>query len=495
MKRALINVWIVLLIVGGCLLFQRNRPPNVMLVVLDAVRADALSSYGYERETTPFIDTLASKGLVYSRAYSPSSWTMPSHASIFTGQTPYEHGCHHVHAYLVDRHNTLAEALRDRGYVTAAFNANPVISKDNNLLQGFETIDEVWRTHDPSKLDYRGSEYTNEQVKAWIARTKEPWFVFINYMDAHNPYWPPVEYRNRYLRGDLGPIASLANINNMSVLSGKLKLAPGDYRQLRNLYDGSISYLDYIVSDLMSAVNKRTTLVIITSDHGEAFGEHGHFTHNSLLYRELLHVPLIFYGKNINEPMIDDGLVSIKDIYRAILEASPYNLSSGSPVMAFHYPSLTNRWINKHKSTGFSLIDGRMHYIAFQKELPEVYDDEGELINLCPSSISPLTVQKVINDQLRNIDAFVERDEDLKSDDSLQDEFRLAKLRTLGYSGGEVAPNISAHAEVHLNRGVAFARIGRFDLALKEMQKAQKTQPYNKRVNQVLLAIRNKVGK
>jgi len=209
---------------------------NVVLIVLDTTRADHLSAYGYPRPTTPFLEELASESTLYENAVSPAPWTLPSHASLFTGLLPSAHGANAEHQWLREKFMTLAELLRRHGYVTAGFSNNPTVSHASNLDQGFEhfanvflewgpelgwdggkggiqrTIPErllhkllVWR-EPPDK----GARRTRELVGRWLdgwqaAAPRRPFFVFVNLLEAHLPYTPSPRFRERFVSEPLRP--------------------------------------------------------------------------------------------------------------------------------------------------------------------------------------------------------------------------------------------------------------------------------------------------
>lgn len=293
--------------------------PNLVLITLDTARADHFSSYGYSRETTPNIDSLASQGVLFENAFSNSSWTLPAHASLFTGRLPYETGADWLSPMSEDN-LTLAEALAAAGYRTAGFAANTsYVSPEWGLGQGFSHFevygnlaDLMTRTIYGKKssltllprLGYfeipgrKSAETINGEFLSWLDRSgSRPFFAFLNYLDAHDPYLPPEPYRTQFStdvsRGDV------INFQFQVPFRRKAEVSPAEIQQEINSYDGALSYLDAQVGALMNELAARglqeNTLVVITSDHGEAFGNHDLFGHGNSLYLESLHVPLIFY--------------------------------------------------------------------------------------------------------------------------------------------------------------------------------------------------------
>lgn len=293
-----------------------GNPPNIILIVLDSVRQDHLSCYGYPRKTTPNIDSLAVEGTLFENAYSASCWTIPSHASLFTGLYPSQHGVDLDHPFIHPEHQTLASYLKTEGYQTACISCNSFAAGGGtNLNRGFDlTIDVDGAFREGTGLINRGIRYAQKQWRAftrhdrgaeratslaedWLGQQSGPFFLFINFMDCHLPYRlkrperyqfiPPVE-RKRVDRIPLDPFA---------VMAGELALNSREVAGIRALYDGSLYYLDQQIGKLVERLKElgvyEQTILLITSDHGESFGEHGLFDHQYGLYEHQVRVPLI----------------------------------------------------------------------------------------------------------------------------------------------------------------------------------------------------------
>jgi arylsulfatase A-like enzyme len=324
--------------VGGRVVAERrlaaSRPqpatgvPSVLLLILDTVRAAELSLYGYGRLTTPELEHWAERGTVFERAFAPSPWTLPSHASIFTGRPELTLGATHWDRLGTDW-PTLAEVMRARGYGTAAFVANTDWAGwDSGLSRGFERYDDypvsLWTAvsatsfgrviypmlYDrlPGRLQrlpgglrlrhpqqHRSAAAIAAGFLAWLDdRPRAPYFAFLNFMDAHTPYTPPDSFRNRYRTPMPRPVSPYAWSDRPPV-----RLTPTDLRPKQDLYDGSIAYLDAEIGRLLGALERRGalehTLVVLTADHGEEFAEHGLGGHGSTLYRLSVQVPLVLW--------------------------------------------------------------------------------------------------------------------------------------------------------------------------------------------------------
>ena len=336
--------------------------PNILLIVLDTARADRMSLYGYSRDTTPFLSAWARESTVFDRAVSPAPWTLPSHASIFTGQYPAVHQATNEHPYMRAELVTLAEILADKGYATVGFSGNSTVGSAENMDQGFEHFYEVfqlpalrpvrhlalsWLLREISGSRPSGKTSASETgafIRRWLGRwekspqvSRRPFFMFINYIDAHLPYVPPPDFRKKFLSSPLRPIVQRLCGRNWLREAFYRMGSPGtmageDYRQLADLYDGEIAFLDAELRGLLEDLRRRglldATCVAIVSDHGENLGEHGGLLdHCFSLHQTLLHVPLIIrypplFPKGLRLP----ALVSTTSLFRTILDeagASP----------------------------------------------------------------------------------------------------------------------------------------------------------------------------
>jgi arylsulfatase A-like enzyme len=324
--------------------------PNVLLVILDTVRASSLSVYGHERPTTPFLETLAREALRFERAISPAPWTLPSHASMFTGRSTHELSADWRRT-LDAEYPTLAEYLRENGYATAGFVANlGYCGWESGLGRGFiryednpvsfrqaitessllnTVVDHRWfKTlvgRDENFMRKSGDE-VNRAFLDWLRGQPEnrPFMAFLNYYDAHDPYQPPEPFRSRLATGaSRGRMSPLHRWND-----DPFNPLPADsiIRQEREAYEGAIAYLDQKLAELVGELEHLgrldETIVIITSDHGEEFGEHGVYDHGNSLYIEGIHVPLLIRYP----PRVDGGRVRVEPVSLTRLPATVLDL-------------------------------------------------------------------------------------------------------------------------------------------------------------------------
>jgi arylsulfatase A-like enzyme len=294
--------------------------PNVLLLVMDTQRADHLSSYGYDRKTTPRIDGIAQEGALYTQAYAASSWTLPSHATLFTGAFPWDHRSGVIRRPYLDRSlPTVAEILREQGFATGGFVANPYwCGRQTGLHRGFiryedfyhNVEDAVTRTTLGRRFWYsvmpklgrsdvpgrKSAEEVNARFLSWQSGLDgRPFFAFLNYFDVHAPLIPPAPYAGRF-SGD-SSVAREREIDIGALTGDMPALSEQRLRRTIDRYDESLAYLDASIGALVDSLRSRgvldNTLLIITSDHGESFGEHGMVFHGHSMYRDQIAVPLI----------------------------------------------------------------------------------------------------------------------------------------------------------------------------------------------------------
>ncbi len=285
--------------------------PNVLLIVLDTVRGKNLSLYGYERPTTPALERLAERGTVFELALATSPWTLPTHGSLFTGRPAHDLSTDWKRP-LDDTHPTLAEVLGAEGFESAAFVGNLYYGGEAfGLGRGFARYDDqprsaamvvhsAWLTRTLAErvrrwtgtrqdLVRKTADDINRSFLSWLDRRGgRPFFVFLNYYDGHDPYLPPAPFDTRF--SEEPPLYWLETDDASELTSEQIA-------ELVDAYDNSIAYLDDRLGRLFAALEERgileNTLVVVTSDHGEEFGEHGLLFHGHTLYLPALHVPLI----------------------------------------------------------------------------------------------------------------------------------------------------------------------------------------------------------
>jgi len=317
--------------------------PNVFLLTIDALRADHLGYHGYERDTSPFLDSLADRAARFSTAISASSHTREAIPALLTGRYPDVFASQGYRCVT----ETIADRLRTAGYATAGFHSNPYVSRAYGFDSGFDTFDDdlrlgqnritalIQRALDKfllNKGEYHArAETINERSLDWIGTVDDgPMFLWNHYMDPHGPYNPPDGYS--YADDEISN--SRAHDLYQTVINQPGEVAEEKRQLLLNCYDGEIRYLDEQLRKFFDELEEREllrdSLIIITADHGEAFGEHGFFTHPRQLHEHLIHVPLLISSPVEEEVRDQDGPVSSLDLVPSILDSADL-ASTGLP--------------------------------------------------------------------------------------------------------------------------------------------------------------------
>lgn len=273
---------------------ETEQAQGIILIVVDTLRADALSCYGAPDEVSPAIDALARSGVRFEEVRSTSSWTLPAHASLFTASMTTEHGTNAWTDRLPADRTTLAEVFRDAGYRTAAFTEGVYLTPSYGMDQGFDRFDH----------GSRSVRETIDKGRAWLEGVRGPFFLFLHTYEVHSPHSPPEPYRSRFVRGYEGPLPAVPPYTDR--LDELLGRAPeeSDVRYLRDLYAAEVAYADNVLGELFHYLEERSFfehgLLALTSDHGEEFFEHGGFAHRTTLYEEQVRIPLIFRGADVS---------------------------------------------------------------------------------------------------------------------------------------------------------------------------------------------------
>lgn len=396
--------------------------PNVVLIVLDTVRAQSLSVYGYGRDTSPHLEEFASRGVRFDQARTAGAWILPAHASMFTGHWPYELSARRDRP-LDTRYPTLAGFLRSHGYATAGFAANTYFgSRWYGLGRGFTHYEDVPLTsleilrssimgryllrkaspfHNSRPNAYferKDAEMINREAIAWLSNRPvgRPFFAFLNYDDAHDPYLCPRRPERPFGRTPADP-RDLATLRDWLEV---VKRKPGrrDIALARDGYDDCIAYLDDQVGRLFAKLEAKglleNTLVIVAGDHGELIGERGEFGHGQSLHHEVIHVPLLMVApRRVPRGRIVATPVSLRDLPATV--ADLVGLGRESP---FPGHSLAQHWSSTPATavgdgtliltetadelstaptgaiTGRSLVAGSTLYIRKKDGSEELYD-------------------------------------------------------------------------------------------------------------------------
>jgi len=282
------------------------RPRNAILISIDTLRPDHLSCYGHDRPTSPTLDKLAEEGVRFTDVTSAAPWTLPAHATMFTGLYPSHHGVRTHENRLPESAVTLAEEFRDHGFRTlAVVNTHNVGAPQFQLRQGFERFRYIVETEEQPELrTYDCAEVVVSTAKELLqgGDRDQPFFLFLHFYDVHTDFTPRAEYRDMFVSPYGGDLKGLSTELNRFRIQGN-KLGEADLRWLREMYDAEIRQLDDVLGRFFAWLDEqgfaKDTLFVVTSDHGEEFQEHGSFLHGTTHYDELLRIPWILRGPGV----------------------------------------------------------------------------------------------------------------------------------------------------------------------------------------------------
>jgi len=342
------------------------RRPNVVVYLIDALRPDRLGAYGHEASVSPRIDSFALDATLFESAWAQSSWTKASVGSIFTGVWPPVHGANRRQDVLPDTAETLAERLRAKGYWTAALSANPNIVEPFGFAQGFDSFQYFDRGRKRSAVAHDALEGVLDQAAG------RPFFLYLHTVDPHTPYAPPSPFRERYVRGDIEDPALGRNQTLFDLEAGRVEATAQLTADLEALYAGEIASNDHSFGLLLDTLSRRglagETVVVLVSDHGEEFGDHGRWTHGKQLYVESLAIPLIIRlpgvagGRRVEAPVQQIDLVPTLLDYLRVDRPDGLEGLSLLPLMTGESMSLSERalfsYLHLSGPPGASVVHG-----------------------------------------------------------------------------------------------------------------------------------------
>ncbi len=390
----LLSACLLAVVLPGC--SRRDTRPNIVIVVLDTLRRDytGVDAGPGATSPTPTLDRLAAEGTNFTRVWSAASWTVPSHASIFTGLLPSGHGCNALRPRFDPAIPTAAEALDAGGYATAAFFSNPwLTSRATGLLRGFAERQEArigGLSSLTSSMGDQGGRRTLDQIARWLQDYDgdDPVFLFANILEAHLPYDPPRDYRSRHLADlavdDRVPIDWGHEIN-----AGARDPAVEDWDRVRRLYAGDANFADRFLAGVLNLVRRHldweNTVVIVTSDHGENLGEHGLAEHQFSVHETLLSVPLVIHAPPaLLAPGRRDDPVSLTDLYATVLDLAGVDAE----------PPPTSRSLLPEPPAGAALRPVVSEYAGPNPELLLLLRRVNEAVDMAPLTAAWRTVRQ-----------------------------------------------------------------------------------------------------
>jgi len=397
------------------------QPINIVFITLDTVRADHLHCYGNAKIKTPTIDALARNGVLFEKAVAQAPLTLPSHASMFTGTNPNVHHVRDTGGFVLQPSSiTMAHILQKHGWNTAAFVSSSVLMKAIGFNQGFSVYDDQMRDRQGRDSAMRSANDTVDHALAWLNSQPEqpahPFFVWMHFYDAHQPYVPPpVEFQRQY---------------------------PGDP------YDAEIAYMDQQAGRFLDAVKKKSppqrTLIVLLSDHGESLGDHGEYEHGVFLYDSTIRIAWVMAGPGIPAGVRVEQQARTVDLLPTILDllggkASPAVQGttltpafSGKPVTTEYsyeetmYPKFVMNWSSLR---GIHTPDW-MYVRAPKPELYDLKHDPGELHNVIDAH------PREYRDLDQQLKLLTGNNGGEKVVSQQMDQQTMEKLRSLGYLGG-----------------------------------------------------------
>ena len=401
--------WLFPFLALACALFincksHSGARPNVFIISVESLRRDHVSCYGYSRPITPNIDSLARAGAIFDKAYAQCSWTKPSVASTFTS-TYYSY--HQVtnpspktsnNANSSENRNssfpilrngftTIASFLTGKGYTCYGWTTNRQLLGVFGFGRGFAQYNATLSS----------DEQVVERVISNIGSSHQPWFIFVHLMAPHWDYNPPLKYRSY----DRYPSGIPINGNNWREIGdGKIRLSAEDLEHNIALYDGEIAYTDDLIGRMLEALNrteaKKNTIVIIMSDHGEEFMEHGGVGHGRSLYEEVIRVPLIFCGLGIQKGRKIDALVQNIDVFPTVAALCGFHPPEGlqglniEPVLKTKATKIPRRFVYSELENLHAVIGINFKYLfdplAHRQELYDLAHDPGEKNNIATAT-------------------------------------------------------------------------------------------------------------
>ncbi len=331
-----------------------DSPLSLVLISIDSLRADHLRCYGYDRATSPRMDALAAEGVRFDNVTSTTSWTLPSHAALFTALPDSIHGCDRNSRVLAPERTTLAEVLREAGYTTAGFFSGPYLHPRFGMAQGFDSYESCAGYEMYSEQSLRSSQPNQkpkgqnrahglahsditsprivDSVKTWLKQRPEgPFFLFLHFWDVHYDYIAPEPFGTMFDPDYTGPEDG-RRLSNPARLEG---IAERDLQHIVARYDGEIAWTDHhigkIIDLLDSAGLRDQTVLAVTADHGEEFFEHGQFGHHKELYRESIAIPWILRAPGLPPDVVREpvALVDIAPTLLDLLDLPPLQVVAG----------------------------------------------------------------------------------------------------------------------------------------------------------------------
>ena len=462
--------------------------PNVLIYMIDTLRADHASLYGYKRDTTPFLKKLATTGIVFDDCQAQATWTKPSIASLLTSVYSYTHGIFYDYDTIPKSAGTLAEELRKAGYVTANITASPWAGKITGLERGFDYVMEfpvIQRQRTDSADRGTDSAAVNKVIFPWLERHRdEPFFLYAHTTDPHAPYRPPAGFEEKFanpaetaeFNRDYASLRDKGQYGGGTVVSPdgckKNGIDPDKFIRLAiDRYDGEVLHNDANLESLVAKLKQLgildNTLIVVVSDHGEEFWDHGWTAHGHSLYQELAHCVFVMWNpkllptaRRVTEPVqLIDVMPTVLDLLNLkapdmvqgqslapLAKGNPFHRRTAVMTSRFQHPDAKpNGFVPENRINTFALIEPNWKLIYREKgkdvglNRVELYDrrtDRVEKNNV--AAAHPQDVERMMAELGKWVDAQKQiRAVMGKGVRSTLDRQTLDQLRSLGYIGGK----------------------------------------------------------
>lgn len=424
---------------GAIFLFHASRTrPNLIIVSIDTLRADRLGSYGYARDTSPVIDDFGKRSVVFENTVSPSSWTIPSHMTLFTGLHPTTHGAVRPELKVSRNIPLLAEILKAQGYRTIAYTGGGFVGKGFGFSRGFEKFKAV----ENFKKKKRGIGCSIGKAEKTLSALPpgDPYFLFLHTYDVHCPLHPPEPYASMYKSPGALPVGSIACGREM--IGAIPRFSAAHALSISDRYDGSIRWVDNELRKLFDMLKARGDLeksvIIITSDHGEEFFEHGIVGHQRTLHRQVLMVPFILYAPGIKPARVSRFIGQV-DIFPTILDLLNLPVPNESQGVSL-LPLMRGKDNEPPRKFQYSELDRDIRLRSLMsKDSHLIYDLDSNNSIFFDSmndstEQSPLTGDPRMPEQLEGLDAIIAGIPPARGRETASPtQNDIEKLKTLGY--------------------------------------------------------------
>ena len=420
------------------LVHRRKNPRLLVVIMLDTLRADHMSLYGYGRKTTPATDDLARESVVYENAYSTTSWTLPAHVSLFSGKDVLDHGVLSEDNRIALSDPLFPEILQRGGYVTAAFTGGGFVEDNYGFHRGFE----IYSNRPGNIFHMNSAELVFDNFKNAMTRNRdEDCFLFLHTYQMHAPYKAPSPYFQAFNTRLTNNMKGVSNFLQLKTEAFK-PLAAEQRQELVDLYDASILYADQALVkklvDFLKAENRyEDSLIVLLSDHGEEFFDHGSWEHGHTLYREVIRIPMMVKFPRRRITGIEKKLTSIADVGGLILKEAGadtegwiFSEENSAAVNRILTQALPVSPVIKNVPPRVSFVDGRLHFL-----FNLVDQEKWKTFTPPPASLPSTELYRLDRDPDEKVNVYFKQKTDIARFESLLKNYllRIGRLKTKNF--------------------------------------------------------------